>query len=195
MKRMTLAIAALAAILALAAATAPSRAETAFPTRTVKMIVPYPPGGGTDLSARVLAQRLGEKWKQSVIVENVGGAERAFPSAAASVTAFWPMTFRRTRSASISAPAPMTDRIRPLCQAYKHRRRRSTSPVRSTARPTKHIASNSLPAAPIPAATSRARLFSAPQASRRTPLAPRPSTARSHGLSRKVNSSPRPPPT
>ena len=50
------------------------RAETAFPTRTVKMIVPYPPGGGTDLLARVLAQRLGEKWKQSVIVENVGGA-------------------------------------------------------------------------------------------------------------------------
>ncbi len=38
------------------------------------MIVPYPPGGGTDLLARVLAQRLGEKWKQSVIVENVGGA-------------------------------------------------------------------------------------------------------------------------
>ena len=74
MKRITLAIAALAAILALAAATAPSRAEAAFPTRTVKMIVPYPPGGGTDLLARVLAQRLGEKWKQSVIVENVGGA-------------------------------------------------------------------------------------------------------------------------
>ena len=74
MKRITLAITALAAILALAGATAPGRAETAFPTRTVKMIVPYPPGGGTDLLARVLAQRLGEKWKQSVIVENVGGA-------------------------------------------------------------------------------------------------------------------------
>ncbi len=38
------------------------------------MIVPYPPGGGTDLLARVLAQQLGQKWKQSVIVENVGGA-------------------------------------------------------------------------------------------------------------------------
>jgi len=74
MKRITLAMAALTGILALAAPSAPSRAETAFPTRTVKMIVPYPPGGGTDLLARVLAQRLGAKWKQSVIVENVGGA-------------------------------------------------------------------------------------------------------------------------
>ena len=38
------------------------------------MIVPYPPGGGTDLLARVLADQLGRKWGQSVIVENVGGA-------------------------------------------------------------------------------------------------------------------------
>jgi len=74
MKRITLAAVALGAIVALVMAAAPSRAESAFPTRTVKMIVPYPPGGGTDLLARVLAQRLGEKWKQSVIVENVGGA-------------------------------------------------------------------------------------------------------------------------
>jgi tripartite-type tricarboxylate transporter receptor subunit TctC len=36
--------------------------------------VPYPPGGGTDLLARVLAQQLQQKWKQSVVVENVGGA-------------------------------------------------------------------------------------------------------------------------
>ena len=74
MKRITLAIAAFAGLFALATTAVPSHAETVFPARTVKMIVPYPPGGGTDLLARVLAQRLGEKWKQSVIVENVGGA-------------------------------------------------------------------------------------------------------------------------
>jgi len=51
-----------------------SRAEASFPSRPVKMIVPYPPGGGTDLLARVLAQQLGQKWGQAVIVENVGGA-------------------------------------------------------------------------------------------------------------------------
>ncbi|MGB6538985.1 MAG: tripartite tricarboxylate transporter substrate binding protein [Xanthobacteraceae bacterium] len=69
-----LAISALTALLAIGSATSATRAQGDFPTRTIKMIVPYPPGGGTDLLARVLAQRLGEKWHQSVIVENVGGA-------------------------------------------------------------------------------------------------------------------------
>ncbi len=66
---------AVAAALAVAAQTGHSRAQPNYPTRTVKMIVPYPPGGGTDLLARVLAQQLEQKWKQTVIVENVGGAE------------------------------------------------------------------------------------------------------------------------
>ena len=65
---------ALAAVLAVAAPSDGGHAQTAFPARPVKMIVPYPPGGGTDLLARALAQQLGQKWQQSVIVENVGGA-------------------------------------------------------------------------------------------------------------------------
>jgi len=75
MKTIPIAVAALAAALALAAPSGSSRAAGDYPTRTVKLIVPYPPGGGTDLLARVLAQQLQQKWKQSVIVENVGGAE------------------------------------------------------------------------------------------------------------------------
>ena len=67
-------VAALTALLGVLAAPAPSLAQTDFPSRVVKMIVPYPPGGGTDLLARVLADELGRKWRQSVIVENVGGA-------------------------------------------------------------------------------------------------------------------------
>jgi tripartite-type tricarboxylate transporter receptor subunit TctC len=74
MKGFKLVIGALAAMVAIGAAATGSAAQTGFPARTVKLIVPYPPGGGTDLLARVLAQQLGEKWKQSVIVENVGGA-------------------------------------------------------------------------------------------------------------------------
>ncbi len=74
MRGVQCAIGLLIATLILVPVSGSSRAQSAFPTRTVKMIVPYPPGGGTDLLARVLAQRLGEKWKQSVIVENVGGA-------------------------------------------------------------------------------------------------------------------------
>ena len=61
MRSVQSAVTALAMALAITAAGTESRAETMFPTRTVKMIVPYPPGGGTDLLARVLAQRLGEK--------------------------------------------------------------------------------------------------------------------------------------
>ena len=70
----SLAMTVLAAALAVAAPGGAGQAQTAFPTRPVKMIVPYPPGGGTDLLARALAAQLGQKWQQSVIVENVGGA-------------------------------------------------------------------------------------------------------------------------
>jgi tripartite-type tricarboxylate transporter receptor subunit TctC len=65
---------AITALVTLLALTAAARAQADFPTRVVKLIVPYPPGGGTDLLARVLAEQLGRKWGQAVIVENVGGA-------------------------------------------------------------------------------------------------------------------------
>ena len=49
-------------------------ADIDYPARPVKLIVPYPPGGGTDIVARVVANRLGENLKQSFLVENRGGA-------------------------------------------------------------------------------------------------------------------------
>src|SRR4249920_1238973 len=45
-----------------------------YPAKPVTLIVPFPPGGGTDISARTVAQKLTDKWKQSVIVENKSGA-------------------------------------------------------------------------------------------------------------------------
>lgn len=51
-----------------------SHSEVVFPTKPVKFIVPLAPGGGTDILARKLAQKLSPIWGQSVIVENVSGA-------------------------------------------------------------------------------------------------------------------------
>src|SRR5664279_998671 len=44
-----------------------------YPTRTITLIVPYPPAGGVDAMARVVAAKLSEALKQQVVVENRGG--------------------------------------------------------------------------------------------------------------------------
>src|SRR4029077_3526372 len=45
-----------------------------FPSRPIKIIVPFPPGGGVDLTARLLMEPLSEELGQTIVVENKGGA-------------------------------------------------------------------------------------------------------------------------
>jgi tripartite-type tricarboxylate transporter receptor subunit TctC len=58
-------------------------AATTYPERAVRIIVPFPAGGATDIVARALAERLSAAWKQPVVVENVAGATGAIGSAQA----------------------------------------------------------------------------------------------------------------
>jgi len=64
----------LAASLAILALGGAAGAHAAWPERPVTMVVPFPPGGPTDLVARVLAKQLTDQLGQTVVVENKGGA-------------------------------------------------------------------------------------------------------------------------
>ncbi|HEY7247008.1 MAG TPA: tripartite tricarboxylate transporter substrate binding protein [Xanthobacteraceae bacterium] len=63
-----------AAIIAVLHSSSPSDAQP-WPQRTVRAIVPFPPGSSPDIVARVFAERLAARWGQAVVVENLPGAE------------------------------------------------------------------------------------------------------------------------
>ena len=61
-------------LLALVACAPAARAQDAYPSRPVKLVVPFPAAGPLDLLARLVSQKLGDQWPQPVIVENRAGA-------------------------------------------------------------------------------------------------------------------------
>ncbi|MGO4329420.1 tripartite tricarboxylate transporter substrate binding protein [Cupriavidus sp. 2TAF22] len=70
--RLALLAGAATAVAALGAA--PARAADDYPQRPIRMVLPYPPGGPTDLLARVVAVRMGDTLGQTVVVDNKPGA-------------------------------------------------------------------------------------------------------------------------
>lgn len=72
--RVKSALASVAVALAMVAAAATSATAEAYPEKPIRLIVPWPAGGGTDAVARILAERLSGPLGQQVVVENRGGA-------------------------------------------------------------------------------------------------------------------------
>lgn len=72
MKTLFRALALLAASLGIAAS-GPAAAQ-GFPSKPVRVIVPFPPGGATDALARLIGEKLSERWKQPVVIDNKPGA-------------------------------------------------------------------------------------------------------------------------
>ncbi len=67
-------LSALLSLLALAAAVPLAHAQSDYPSRPVRVIVPFPPGGAADTLARIYGQRMSEDWGKPVVVENRPGA-------------------------------------------------------------------------------------------------------------------------
>lgn len=62
------------AVALLLVVTGNASAQEPYPARPVRIVIPYPPGGGTDLQGRPMAQKLTEKWGQNAVIDNRGGA-------------------------------------------------------------------------------------------------------------------------
>ncbi|MFO1199647.1 MAG: tripartite tricarboxylate transporter substrate binding protein [Burkholderiaceae bacterium] len=62
------------AVLASFIAAAPAGAQSAYPSRPIRILVGFAPGGGTDVMARLIGQKLSEAWNAQVVVENRAGA-------------------------------------------------------------------------------------------------------------------------
>jgi tripartite-type tricarboxylate transporter receptor subunit TctC len=96
-------------LLAPAALPVAAAAQDALPTRPVRLIVPFPPGGATDIIARLYAERLSQRWRQPVVIENRGGGGTMIGTQLVARAAPDGYTFGFVVSAHASNPAIRAD--------------------------------------------------------------------------------------
>src|SRR2546428_5950298 len=65
----------------------PVLADEQFPNRPIRIIVPFPAGGPSDIVARIIGQRMSEDWRQPVVIENRPGANTVIGAQAAAKAA------------------------------------------------------------------------------------------------------------
>jgi tripartite-type tricarboxylate transporter receptor subunit TctC len=91
---------------------APALADDAYPSKPIRIIVPFPPGGGTDIVSRTVAAKLTESWKVPVVVENkpggntLIGAEAAAKAAPDGYTLFVPIDSTLAMNQSLYTKLP-----------------------------------------------------------------------------------------
>jgi tripartite-type tricarboxylate transporter receptor subunit TctC len=119
---------AVATVSALALFPATGTAAQTWPTKPVRLIVSYAPGGGTDIAARIVARRLSEQLGQQVIVDNRPGANGTIGNELASRATADGYTLLMTVSATPSTPA-FTRSCRSISREISRRCRRFPRPV------------------------------------------------------------------
>src|SRR5262249_6918882 len=85
----------------LAAPTSPAHAQS-YPQKPVRVVVPLPAGGATDVITRAVTQRLSELWGQQVVIENRGGANTQIGAEAAAKSAPDGYTLLATSEATLA---------------------------------------------------------------------------------------------
>jgi tripartite-type tricarboxylate transporter receptor subunit TctC len=94
----------LVAVVFAALGAAPQAFAQDYPTKPIRFIVPYPPGGGTDVIARIVQQKLADALGQQIVIENRGGAGGAVGTEAAAKSAPDGYTFLFTLSSHTINP-------------------------------------------------------------------------------------------
>ena len=173
-----------AAAAAAAGPVSASAAEQSYPSRPIRMVVPFPPGAASDFLARVLGQKLGDHWGQQIVVDNrpgAGGSSAArwspgrVPTATRSRSSDSPISPRRSFRAARRGTRSRTSRISAVRLHAERGRSRSrgcrSTPLRSSSRRSRGSPGTSTSDPPA----SAAPLTSAPRCSTR-PRGSRPCT-------------------